>query len=960
MGLPGEREAVQKPLIRYAEEIGWTYLTPQEAERLRRGKESPVLYDVLIAKLQDLNPGIVDLRKAEEIVRRLTQVRPNIEGNLEAWEFLTGSKTVFVEEEKREFNVKLLDPKNLEANAFHVTDEFSFSNGRYTIRPDVVFLINGIPILLVETKSATEVRGLEKAFAQIERYHREGPEFLSLVQFCAITHLHQFFYGPTWNLLPKALSNWREEFSGDFETLVKNFIAPQRILRMVFDFTLFVRKDGELSKVILRPHQMRAVERVLGRARDPTKKRGLIWHTQGSGKTYTMITVAKKLLTDPFFRHPTVLMIVDRNELQQQLFLNLESVGFKNVSYARSKRHLQELLANDTRGLIVSMIHKFDDMPPNINTRENIFVLVDEAHRSTGAQLGTYLMAALPNATFIGFTGTPIDKTAYGRGTFKTFGIDDPKGYLDKYSIRESIEDGTTVPLHYQLAPNELIADRDAMEREFWALAELEGVSDIEELNRVLDRAVKLKNMLKSPERVRKVAEFIAQHFKDYVDPMGFKAFVVAVDREVCALYKQELDRYLPPEWSQVVISRGPDDPPELAQYHLSEEKEGEIRKAFKKPNIPPKILIVTEKLLTGYDAPILYCMYLDKPMRDHVLLQTIARVNRPYEGEQEPKKAGLIVDFVGVFDNLERALAFDSEDVVGVIEGIDVLKERFRRLMEEARFYLSLSRGQTGDKALETVLEHFRNGEEREKFYRFFRELEEIYEILSPDPFLRPYLSDYNELVQMYRLVKEAFEPSSIVTREFLRKTAEIVRRHTDTSGVSELGPAYVLDETALEKLVSRPSSEMLKVFNLIKAFFKLVSERKEDQPYLVTIGERVELIAQAFYERQISSQEALRRLEEELKGLKAAEQARKETDLSPEGFAIFWYLIREGISNAKSIAAEIEKALHDYPHWYWDSAQERSLRICIYKAFAGAEIPKSELANYVEKILAILRRNR
>ena len=960
MGLPGERNAVQTPLIRYAEEVGWVYLAPKEAERLRRGKESPVLYDVLITKLQQLNPGIVDLRKAEEIVRRLTQVRPNIEGNLEAWEFLTGSKTVFVEEEKREFNVNLLDPKNLEANAFHVTDEFSFSNGRHTVRPDVVFLINGIPILLVETKSATEVRGLEKAFAQVERYHREAPELLSIMQFCAITHLHQFFYGPTWNLSPKAFSNWREEISGDFETLVKNFIAPQRILRMVFDFTLFVRKDGELSKVVLRPHQMRAVERVLGRARDPTKKRGLIWHTQGSGKTYTMITVAKKLLMDPFFRHPTVLMIVDRNELQQQLFMNLESVGFKNVNYARSKRHLQELLANDTRGLIVSMIHKFDDMPPNINTRENIFVLVDEAHRSTGAQLGIYLMAALPNATFIGFTGTPIDKTAHGRGTFKTFGIDDPKGYLDKYSIRESIEDGTTVPLHYQLAPNELIADRDAMEQEFWSLAELEGVSDIEELNRVLDRAVKLKNMLKSPERVRKVTEFIAQHFKDYVDPMGFKAFVVAVDREACALYKQELDRHLPPEWSQVVISRGPDDPPELAKYHLSEDKEEEIRKAFKKPNLPPKILIVTEKLLTGYDAPILYCMYLDKPMRDHVLLQTIARVNRPYEGAQETKKAGLIVDFVGVFDNLERALAFDSEDVAGVIEGIDVLKERFRRLMEEALFYLSLGRGQTGDKAIENVLEHFRNGEERERFYRFFRELEEIYEILSPDPFLRPYLSDYNELVKMYRLVKEAFEPSSIVTREFLRKTAEIVRKHTETSGVSELGPAYIVDEAALEKLVSRPVPETVKVFNLIKAFFKLVSEHKEDQPYLIPIGERVEQIAQAFYERQISSQEALRRLEEEWKGLKAAEQARKETDLSPEGFAIFWYLVREGIRNAKAIAAEVEKALHDYPHWYWDSAQERSLRVRIYKAFAGTEIPKSELSNYVEKILAILRRKR
>jgi len=392
--------------------------------------------------------------------------------------------------------------------------------------------------------------------------------------------------------------------------------------------------------VVLRPHQIRAAERVIARARDPGKRRGLIWHTQGSGKTYTMITVAKLLLSDLTFRNPTVLMIVDRNELQQQLFQNLESVGFGHVEVARSKRHLRELLARDTRGLIVSMIHKFDNMPANINTRDNIFVLVDEAHRSTGADLGNYLMGALPNATFVGFTGTPIDRTAHGRGTFKTFGTDDPKGYLDKYSIRESIEDGTTVPLHYQLAPNELIADRDAMERGFWALAELEGVSDVEELNRVLDRAVTLKNMLKSPSRVEKVAEFIADHFKKYVDPMGFKAFVVAVDREACGLYKEQLDRWLPPEWSQVVISRGPNDPPGLARFHLSQDKEAEVRKVFRKPGELPKILIVTEKLLTGYDAPILYCMYLDKPMRDHVLLQTIARVNRPYEEEGKRKPA--------------------------------------------------------------------------------------------------------------------------------------------------------------------------------------------------------------------------------------------------------------------------------------------------------------------------------
>jgi len=288
-------------------------------------------------------------------------------------------------------------------------------------------------------------------------------------------------------------------------------------------------------------------------------------------------------------------MLVDRNELEQQLFGNLEAVGFARVQVANSKRHLYELLKSDYRGLIVSMIHKFDDIPANVNLRENIYVLVDEAHRTTGGKLGNYLMGALPNAMYIGFTGTPIDKTAHGKGTFKVFGTDDPKGYLDKYSIRESIEDGTTVPLHYSLAPNELRVDRETLEHEFLNLVEAEGVSDVEELDRVLEKAVTLKNMLKNRERIDKIAEFVANHFKTVVEPMGYKAFLVAVDREACALYKEALDRYLPPEYSAVVISKNYNDPPELAKYHLAEEKEEQIRKAFRSPDSLPNILIVTE-----------------------------------------------------------------------------------------------------------------------------------------------------------------------------------------------------------------------------------------------------------------------------------------------------------------------------------------------------------------------------
>ncbi len=961
--ISSERRTVQNPFLRYVQEAGWTYLPPTEALRLRGGESSPVLRTVLIEQLQRLNPGVVDsVTKAEEVADRLVGVRPSIEGNLEVWEYLKGLKTAFVEAERRERNVRLLDTDKPEANTFHVTDEFRFVSGRAAIRADVVLFINGIPVIVVETKAATRPEGIAEAFDQIRRYHEQGPEFMAEAQLFALTHLVKFFYGPTWNLSRKTLFNWREEQAGDFETLVKSFVAPRRVLRVLTDYILFVRKDGELTKAVLRPHQMRATEKVIARSQDPEKKRGLVWHTQGSGKTFTMITAAKRLLEDPRFENPTVLMIVDRNELQQQLFQNLEAVGFGRVHVARSKRHLRELLRQDTRGLIVSMIHKFDDADANLNTRSNIFVLVDEAHRSTGGDLGNYLMGALPNATFVGFTGTPIDKSAHGKGTFKVFGGGDPGGYLDKYSIRESIEDGTTVPLHYQMAPNELVIDREAMEREFWAAAELEGVADVEELNRVLDRAVTLKNMLKNRGRVDRIARFVAEHFRKYVQPMGYKAFLVGVDREACTFYKEALDRYLPSTISQVVISRGHNDPPELKRYHLSDEEEANVRKAFRKPDKDPQILIVTEKLLTGYDAPILYAMYLDKPMRDHVLLQAIARVNRPYEDEQgRRKKSGLIVDFVGLFDNLERALAFDSKDVEGVVEDLDVLKEHFARLMARGRDeYLSLETGENEDKIAESILEHFRDRDLREEFYAYFRELEEVYEILSPDSFLRPFLKDYERLVVMYRLLRSAYEPHIPVDKSFLRKTAEIVQRHVVTPTVKDADRVYVIDDKAFLALLSEDKPDTVKVFNLLRELHRLVEAKGREQPHLVPIGERAEAIRQAFEERQISSQEALEALSDLVRKLHEAQEQRHKSKLSQEAFAVAWWLrVQKGFKAAKAeqLAAEVEPLFESYPHWSVSMDQERELRRKMYKKLIDAGI--KDVVPWTDEILSLLRRS-
>lgn len=960
MPIGNERAAVQNPFLQYAEEAGWTYLTPEEALNLRRGITSPILDSVFIEQLQRLNPGVVDLLRAEQIRDRLVRVRPNIEGNLDAWEYLKGLKTVFVESEKRERNVRLLDPGHVSGNVFHISDEFTFSNGSPPdIRTDLTLFVNGIPIVVGETKAARRTEGIAEALDDLRYYHRKGPELMAVLQLHCLTHLVQFYYGATWNLSRKGLFNWRDEQAGDFETLVKTFIAPRRVLRAITEFILFTRKDGELEKSVLRPHQMRATERCVQRAKEPDKRRGLIWHTQGSGKTYTMITVAKRLIEDPIFGNPTVLMLVDRNELESQLFGNLEAVGFGTIEVAQSKRHLRELLQADRRGLIVSMIHKFDDIPKDICTRTNVFVLIDEAHRSTGGDLGNYLMGALPNATYLGFTGTPIDQTAHGKGTFKVFGTDDEKGYLDKYSIKESVADGTTVPLHYQLAPNDLLVDRQTLEAEFLSLAEAEGISDFEELNTVLERAVTLKNMLKNEERVDKVAKFVAEHYTTTIAPMGYKAFLVAVDREACALYKDALDKHLSPELSEVVISSaGKKDSERLQKYHLSDDQEQAIRKRFRKPDETPQILIVTEKLLTGFDAPILYCMYLDKPMRDHVLLQAIARVNRPYEDDEGRRKpCGFVLDFVGIFEKLEKALAFDSKDVEGVIEGLDILKERFQGQMEHGQqAYLGLAAGLKGDKAVEAILEHFRDKERRDEFYAYFRELEELHEVISPDPFMRPFLEAYGELATLYELVRSSYDRGLIIDKSFLRKTASLVRQHTSTTEIQAPTKLQKLDSQMLQAIADQDQPDTVKVFNLLKAIDQLTGEESDKEPYLVSIGDKAEQIAQAFEERQQTTQTTLQELRQLIDDITEARKEREATELSPEAFAVYWLLKKEGVEKADEVSKAAAKAFEQFPHWQDSSHQEQEVRKAFYKSLITAGV--DGVVDVAQNILRMLRR--
>jgi type I restriction enzyme, R subunit len=756
--------------------------------------------------------------------------------------------------------------------------------------------------------------------------------------------------------------NWKHEEAGNLEAKVKSFCEVKQVLRFLKDFILFVEKDEELQKFVLRQHQMGGVDRVVARALDLRRTRGLVWHTQGSGKTYTMIKAAELLFKAPEAGKPTILFMIDRNELEDQMLKNLASVGLGNVAHAGSIAALNRLLREDYRGLIVTMIHKFRDMPANLNVRENIYVLIDEAHRTTGGDLGNFLMAGLPNATFIGFTGTPVDKTVYGKGTFKTFGCEDDKGYLHKYSIAESIEDGTTLPLYYRLAPNEMLVPHEIMEKEFLSLAATEGIADIEELNKILDRAVNLKNFLKGRARLQKVAGMVADHFRENIEPLGYKAFLVAVDREACVFYKEALDSFLPPKYSEIVFTGNNNDPAHLKKWHLDPKKERQIRKDFTKAGEWPKILIVTEKLLTGFDAPILYAMYLDKPMRDHTLLQAIARVNRPYENEaaEMVKPHGFVLDFVGIFDKLEKALAFDSDEINAIVKDLDLLKHLFKAKMEtKAPGYLKLVTRNFNDKDVDNLIEHFRDKERRKEFFKEYKEIEMLYEIISPDAFLRPFIDNYATLAGIYEVVRNAYARRVYVDRAFQKKTNELVQRHIGAQMIAEPPAEYVtIDKKTIQTIKEREEGKATKVINLVKAIEKTAEENTED-PFLVALSERAKAVLESFEDRQSTTAEALAEL---LKEIEKNEQRKKEQaarGLDGLTYFVLCKLTDDGIPNPEPVSKRVREAFAKFPNWQRSEAELRELRKQVTFAVFAEEDDMAKVTATVEALFILLKKS-
>lgn len=967
-----EAGTVQFSMVKHAVEIGWTSITPEDARTKRGGEAGTFFRDVLEAKLAAFNPWM-SADAVRSVVETLDALPATIEGNRELLGWLRGERQWYDETEKRHRPVTVIDFEHVADNVFHVTWEWKIKPpARKGNRADVMFVVNGVPVVIVEHKNPKDGDAIERAIKQLRRYELETPELLATTQLFNVTHLLDYWYGVTWNANRRDMARWKQAPEETYRFAVQAFFEPTDFLRTLQHWILFYVQDGETRKSVLRQHQRRAIDAILDRCADPAKTRGLVWHTQGSGKTFTLLTAARLILEDKVrFANATVILVVDRTELEGQLKGWVERLLGEMqqqdiaVERANNKAKLQSLLDADFRGLIISMIHKFEAIRKDSVLRDNVYVFIDEAHRSVAKDLGTYLMAAVPKATIIGFTGTPIARTSQGEGTFKIFGAQDELGYLDKYSIAESIADETTLPIKHVMAPSEMTVPAERLDKEFFALAESEGVTDVEELNKVLDRAVGLRTFLTADDRIEKVSAFIAEHFKENVLPLGYKAFVVAVNREACAKYKKALDKLLPPEWSAPVYTENSADVvdrPLVAELQLSIDAEEQVRLLFKKPAENPKILIVTDKLLTGYDAPPLYCLYLDKPMRDHVLLQSIARVNRPYvDANGVQKRVGLVVDFVGVLRELKKALQFDSSDVSGVIEDLDVLLQDFLQRIEQAKKdYLEADAGGTPDERLERlVFGRFLTPEARKTFFEHYKEIEALWEILSPDPALRDHIATYKQLSQLYAAVRNAYAEKVGFVADLAYKTRRLIEESAEQHGLGRLTKSVTFDVATLKSLRGEDGSDEGKVFNLVRGLQHEIDEDPAAAPVLQPLKDRAERILKDLEERKTTGLAAMDQLAALAAEKEAAMKAARDSGLSARAFAVAWVLREDAAVKAAGIdpmtlAKDAEELLGRFPNASVNADEQRRLRASLYKPLLA--LAQDERARVVDLVVRLL----
>jgi type I restriction enzyme R subunit len=898
-----DKSKVQEPAATYSAPPSpagtaprWRYVP---GSGLRR-KETDVLVEAdLKEALIRLNPSIAaQPSRADEVIYKLRAILQVVHevglvgANEEFAKWLRGEKSMAFGKDGKHETIRLLEFRadHLHLNDFIATNQFHIRTGTETKIPDVVLLVNGIPLVIGEAKTPVRpaVSWVDGAHEIHDVYENAvTPLFVPNVLSFA-TEGKEFFYGAVRTPL-EFWCPWRIEAADgapkdellhavgmkEVGKQLSSLLNPATLLDMLANFNLYATDNKKRKiKVVARYQQYEGANAIIDRVVDGTVRKGLIWHFQGSGKSLLMVFAAQKLRRLAALKSPTVLIVVDRQDLDNQIGGTFNAAEVANVERADSIVDLQTKLAQDTRKVIITTIQKFEKAPANLNLRDNIIVLCDEAHRTQEGDLGIYMREALPNAFLFGLTGTPINRR--DQNTFATFGSEtDAGGYLSRYTFQESLQDKQTLELHFEPRLPEVHLDKKKLDEAFAELAARANLSEADQ-NTLSKRAANLNEFLKAPKRVKAIVADIVQHFHLHVQSHGFKAMIVTPDRDACVLYKEELDLLLPPEASAVVISTTSNDTKEFKKlWALDTDQQEKLLTKYKDPKHPLKVLIVTAKLLTGFDAPVLQTMYLDKSLKDHTLLQAICRTNRLFPN----KTFGRIVDYFGVFDDTAKALAFDEETMANVVTSMAEYRAALPALMKKALAHFpGVDRTVVGFEGLEDAQDCLDTNEKRDAFALDYVALGKNWEALSPDPVLTPYRVDYRWLSQVYQSVRPAASDNGRLLWFALgAETTKLIHEHVNVSGVHVDMEELVLNADVIDELMNGKDPHKA------KKLAKIVAGRLGNlagNPEYVALSERLDKVRERAEKGLISSIEFIKEL---CQIAKETLQAEKNSEVPP-----------------------------------------------------------------------------
>jgi len=949
-------DAVSEPKAAYGAE--WVYQAP---EQIKRGINEVMDESEVQAALMRLNPEIAqNPALADEVIYKLRAILISVnqvglvKANEEFFKWMTGEKTMPFGDNNRHVPVRLIDFDDLTNNRYIVTNQFRIHH-RETKIPDVVLYINGLPVVVGEAKTPIRpsVSWLDGAHEVHDIYENAVPQLFVPNILSFATEGKELFYGAIRCPL-EFWAPWRMENESISKALglaeigkeLTDLLSPARLLDILQNFSLFTsNKKKQRTKVIPRFQQYEGANKIVERVKEGKIKKGLIWHFQGSGKSLLMVFAAQKLRKSPELKSPTVIVLVDRTDLDTQISGTFNAADVANVESTDSIQELQQMLERDTRKIIISMIHKFRDAKPNMNSRDNIIVLVDEAHRTQEGDLGRQMRAALPNAFLFGLTGTPVNKA--DKNTFWAFGAEeDQGGYMSRYTFHDSIRDEATLPLHFEPRLVDVHVDTASLDRAFAEFKESAALSD-EEADALNKKSAKMAAFLTSPERVAKIVEDIATHFKEKVEPQGFKAMIVTPDRHACVQYKEELDQYFDEDASTVVISTTANDELEFKQkWAVDKSQQEKIVERFNDAHSELKFIIVTAKLLTGFDAPILQTMYLDKSIKDHTLLQAICRTNRLY-----PQKTfGCIVDYFGVFDDAAKALQFDEESVKQVITNLSELRSKLPGAMKDALAHFDgVDRELDGFEGLEAAQDAINTDEKKDAFAKDYKYLSKLWESLSPDRILDLYTQDYKWLSQVFESVKPASDNiGKLLWFSLGAQTTQLIHDHITVGKVHALD-GVEMDADLIENIFNNPDPKDVKALEkeLIKRF-----KKHGDNPKFKSLSERLEELRDKAEKGLIASIEFVKELCKIAKETVQAEKDLEEDlqDKSPKAALTELFLELK----SEQTPAVVERIVTDidaivrvvsFPGWQSSNQGEREVQKSLRKALLKYKLHKDQV---------------